>query len=608
MFVAILILSGIEGTSQNKRYADSLKLELEKRPLSDSLRADILFELIAKVSSPVEKDAYADSLLMLKNAPIEYQIRSFLMKGLAAKLTGDLKRSLSYYFNASEIALENNLNELLAEAYLEIGSAYTSNQDHQNALEYNNKAINIFRNQGLQTQLAINLLNTGYIYYTLEKYDSALQYYQEAGTLFDSLNLQIGRAYNLGNRALVYWKTGNVTTAKNDLLKAIDMLQPLGDKYAMADYHNQLGNLHLQQGENNLAIKHLKTGLNMAMELGLKEQIQEASLILSQLYTQKQQFEQALRYHQQYVQYKDSITNDRNTREMANIRTAFEVNLREKEIDSLEKDKILQQTYIIIAVILLLLSIAVLLYFRQRLITAKLLAADERKQHDLKIKDLLRGQETKALQSMVQGKEQERKHLAKELHNHLGSLLATIKVNLNGLDSDHTPRHKTIVSLVDQACQDVRNISHELNMGVSEGFGLIPALKELTSHLQQSNDLEVEFAAVMGEQQLDSENEIILYRIVQELVSNVLKHADATKLSIYLTYFEEESLVNILVEDNGKGFEIDQINGKSDGMGIETLQEMVKSFQGDIRFDSSPNRGTTVNIDLPIVPQSSLEI
>jgi signal transduction histidine kinase len=144
-------------------------------------------------------------------------------------------------------------------------------------------------------------------------------------------------------------------------------------------------------------------------------------------------------------------------------------------------------------------------------------------------------------------------------------------------------------------------MSHSLNMGISENFGLIPSLKELIAHLRQSGGLDVEFTASMCSYQIDSDNEIAIYRIIQELISNVLKHAGATKLSIIITCFEQEKLINILVNDNGKGFIPNSVNETNGGMGLKCLEEMVESLQGEIQIDSHSNSGTTVNIDLPLI-------
>jgi len=209
---------------------------------------------------------------------------------------------------------------------------------------------------------------------------------------------------------------------------------------------------------------------------------------------------------------------------------------------------------------------------------------------------------------MLQGKEEERRHLAKELHNHLGSLLATVKVNLNGLESQDLSKQQNIIKLVDQATQDVRNISHELNMGVTDGFGLIPAVNELVQHLRNANDLEIFHSSDLSAVQIEAEHEILIYRIVQELISNVLKHAEASTLNISLTGFEEGNLVNILVEDDGKGFDHKNLDEETSGIGLASLTEIVQKLDGEMNIDSRLENGTSISIDLPFeIPENIIE-
>ncbi|MXN92014.1 tetratricopeptide repeat protein [Flavobacterium sp. Sd200] len=565
-------------------------------------RMALIDKISATSSSPDEVLLYSDKLLALANEYNKptYKIQAYHYKGVAYRLKGNFKAALKNLFKSAALASAEKKYELQAEAYEEIANGYSANNDLKNALIYNKNAIEIIRKHGNDEQLAINLLNTGYNYYKLNKLDSALLLYNEAEPLFNTTNLRIGKAYTVGNRALVYWKKGNYSKAEQDLKKAIKMLHVLGDNYGISDYYNQLGRLYWEQGYTEQAIESTTQALAMARSLHLKEQIRDASLLLSELYEKKNDYKKAFDYQNQYIAYKDSIDNTETVRHIANLRTEFEVSQKEKEIVLLEKHQLLNRIYIIITGFLLVIAVLLLLYFRQRLQNTRLMAANEQKQHGEKIRSLLAAHETKTLQSMVQGQENERRRLARELHNHFGSLLATIKVNLNGIDEKAIPNHHTLTTLVDRACADIRNLSHALNMGISDNFGLVPALKELTQHLQQANGLEVEFSAAMCREQMGAENEIIIYRIVQELVSNVLKHSEATKLSILLTCFDDENLINIIVQDNGKGFDASMEQKDNFGIGLKTLKEMIANLHGEIGFDSNPASGTTVNIDLPI--------
>jgi two-component system NarL family sensor kinase len=588
--------------AQNQARADSLKLLLVKTDtLSSKAKMGIYAKIAAHSSSPDEVLLYANKLLEMASIDKQftYVIEAYQSIGVAYRLKGNLKMALKNLFKSADLAIQYKNDKLLTSDYLEIANTYMSNNDFKNAIVYNKKAIAVIRLHGNKEQLAINLLNTGFSYYRLNELDSALSLYNEAAPIFDEIDLEIGKAYTIGNRALVYWKQGKYAIAEKDLLRAITMLDLLGDTFGMADYHNQLGRIYSELKQTEKAINHTLKALNMAKVLDLKEQIRDAALLLSELYEVEKDYPKAFTYQSQYIAYKDSIENTEATKQLANLRTDFEVTQKEKEIALLEKRQLSNRIYIIVTVFLLLFAILLLLYFRQRFKNTRLMAHNERNQHDEKIKKLLNTQETKTLQSMVQGQENERKRIARELHNHFGSLLATIKVNLNAIDEKSISNHQTLTILVDQACTDIRNLSHELNMGISDNFGLVPALKELTAHLQQVNGLEVEFKAAMCQEQMSSENEIIVYRIVQELVSNVLKHAGATKLSILLTCFDDENLINILVQDNGKGFNVTEKSKEISGMGLKTLKEIIFNLQGDIKFDSNPASGTTVNIDLP---------
>jgi len=601
LVLAFQTLFFIDLVSQDRNKADSLEARLTEKSFKSNLeKAEILADLVELSVEPERILHFSKQLIEIKDLPDRRQhIRAYIASAVALRMQGKLNESITHILKASVLAKEEGHSELLAESFLELGTTYTSNDDYTNALIYYNTAIAIFRSENKKQELAINLLNTGYTYYEMSLMDTALLYYNEAEPIFDSLGLTIGSAYTLGNRALVYKRQGKEDIAERDLLAAIKMLSTLGDQFGMADYHNQLGNLYLEQGRRDKSIDHLQQGLSMALDLDLKEQIRDASLALAILHGENENYAVAYTYHRQYVAFRDSIQSKETTKRMADLRTEYEVNLREKEIDILERDKELQWVYILIAISFMAMFIVLFLLYRQRLLTQKMVVKNARESHQQEVQYLLAGQEKKALESMVLGRENERKRLAGELHNHLGSLLATVKMNLNGLKIEDK-RVDTLHHLVDRAYTDIRELSHGLNMGVSDDFGLVPALKELVGHLNHTSNLEVELQVAVEALEIDLSNEIVIYRIVQELVSNILKHAKASKVTLLLTYFEDDELLNIMVTDNGKGFNIENY-GKKSGIGLSGLQEMVEKLGGELDIDSQMNKGTTVNIDFPLV-------
>ena len=602
-----LILSS--GYTQNQGVADSLSEIYIKHSLEDvdelELLKNLAFNEVRNLQLGLE---YSNELIRLaKLQGNKFYLHSgYFQQGNKHVDLGNLNEALNSFMNGMKYAIEANYQNGEGNSYCAIADIYAEMGNHINAVQYYYKGIAILRQSGDSVMLATTILNAGDEFLSQGNYDSALHYFEESGVIFNKKKHLIGMAYNLGNTGMVYANTGNHELAEKNINEAIAILEQSEDYYPICFYLIAMSDIYEEKGDLGSAMTYAARSLELAEQHELKQQISDANLKLSELYEAMGKTHKSLDHYKSHIAFRDSVNNLETVQKIADQRTEFEVNLREKEINLLEQSQLLDRIYIAVAVIMLILSVVVLLYFRQRFRTARLVAASERKEHDEKIKDLLSGQETKALQAMVQGQEDERKRLAQELHNHFGSLLATIKVNVNGIDENAISNHGTLSTLVDQACSDIRNMSHALNMGISEDFGLVPALKELTTHLRESGGIAVEFSASMGNGQLESESEILTYRIVQELLSNALKHAEATKLSVMLTCFDEDHLINIMVEDNGKGFDPNKTRSTSQGMGLSSLKQMVADMDGEINFDSTPARGTTVTIDLPISTKSNL--
>ncbi|HMG93199.1 MAG TPA: sensor histidine kinase, partial [Chryseolinea sp.] len=222
---------------------------------------------------------------------------------------------------------------------------------------------------------------------------------------------------------------------------------------------------------------------------------------------------------------------------------------------------------------------------------------------EIKVENLIREQELSGINSMLEGQEKERKRIANELHDDLGSLIATLKLHLHALKG-HTIKdnhseellEKTDL-LINETYDKVRAIAHMRNAGVSAQEGLLPAIKNFASKVSIVNSLVVEVNEHGIDGHLENSLEITVFRIIQELIANIIKHAKASNAIIHLTQHQES--INIMVEDNGVGFDIALIK-PSAGMGLYSIQRRVENIGGSVTIESIPNSGTTVIIDLPI--------
>ena len=227
------------------------------------------------------------------------------------------------------------------------------------------------------------------------------------------------------------------------------------------------------------------------------------------------------------------------------------------------------------------------------------LAEQEKALETQKLATVLKEQELISIDAMIEGQEKERQRIANDLHDDLGGLMATVKLHFNVLKDKQTPElfNKTN-TLLDEAYQKIRSIAHAKNSGVIAKQGLLKAIQNMADKVSTSNKIKIEVIDHGLEDRLENSLELTIFRIVQELVTNIIKHAEATEATIHLTNHDES--LNIMVEDNGKGFNPSQITTKSKGMGISSIDKRIEHLNGIMTIESEIDKGTTIIIDIPI--------
>ena len=207
-----------------------------------------------------------------------------------------------------------------------------------------------------------------------------------------------------------------------------------------------------------------------------------------------------------------------------------------------------------------------------------------------------------ALQRVVTAQELERRRLARELHDETGQALTSILLGLRGLEDvhDEVALKATVAEvrdLVRSTLQDVRRLAIELRPKALDDFGLVAALERLTENFAEQTGMSIEFVPnVPGDERFPPEVETALYRLVQESLTNVVKHAHAKSVSILLT--QKPGSVSVVVEDDGVGFEPGRATG--DGIGLLGMRERVGLFGGRLILESRPGAGTTVVAEVPL--------
>jgi signal transduction histidine kinase len=205
-----------------------------------------------------------------------------------------------------------------------------------------------------------------------------------------------------------------------------------------------------------------------------------------------------------------------------------------------------------------------------------------------------------ALRRVVAGQELERRRLARELHDETGQALTSILLGLRavdeaGLDERARGAVADLRELVVATLQDVRRLAVQLRPKALDDFGLAAALERLAQTLSETSSLHIDLEARLGEERLPSEVETTLYRIVQEALTNIVKHAQATRVSILL--MRRDGAATAVIEDDGRGFDL---ASTSETFGLEGMRERAELHDGRLTIESAPGSGTTLVVEVPL--------
>ncbi|MBK6342469.1 MAG: sensor histidine kinase [Flavobacteriales bacterium] len=316
----------------------------------------------------------------------------------------------------------------------------------------------------------------------------------------------------------------------------------------------------------------------------------------------------ALKHLQAHVTLADSLNKARYDDQLARSEALYESEKKERRIAEQEQTLLLAEeaqrrraiqrnAFIGLAAVLLL--VALLLYRSMR--ARHHLAQKERELHSQQVDQLLAQQELKSINAMLEGQENERDRMGKDLHDRLGSMLGGIKANMSALEDRveamrEDQQYQKVNRLLDQAVGELRQISHDMAASTLSRFGLEKALKDLRDTLHITGRMQVELKAFGLDERLERSVEIAIYRIIQELVSNVLKHAKANEIIIDVT--RTPGRLSVVVSDNGVGFDTTK---QTDGMGLSNVRSRAASLGATVQVDSTPGKGTTVSVECPVV-------
>ena len=508
-----------------------------------------------------------------------------------------IKKIEAWPLDKEDPAIRRDMLSSLALLHENISILYGNLYNIPKAIEYGEKATRIAREINDTVRIILATISTANAYYVNRDFKKALSLSKQAAALADIFEapVAIAKAYHLlsVNYTALGQPDSGIYTAKISMKYAkesdqslyltayLDLADAWHDKKAFAEEASVLES----------ALTEFNASENVGMGSNMYERLAAAKYALGQ-------YKEAYDLFNTSTHYKDSMFSQQNREAVAALEVQYQTAEKEKALSNqqlqiAEKNLELQRSkeyifYSIGAFLLALLATA-LLYVNHR---------NKRKQHLRELMTMQQQKEIQLLQAVMQGEEKERSRIAKDLHDGVAGMMAAVKMHFSSIalhvgGVSQTEGYQQGIKLLDEASQEVRKTSHNLMPEVLLRHGLDEAIRRYCGNVTNSSKLMVQYDAIGAPGRFIDSFELSVYRIVQELLNNIVKHSKASEAIVQITY--QPGLLSITIEDNGIGLTND--SRQKEGIGLQSLQSRVKAMNGKIEFESVSGQGLNAYLE-----------
>jgi signal transduction histidine kinase len=573
---------------------------------------DILTDLATDYQSVGQLDSsilYFQKLITLNEElnDIEGLTSDYTSLGNLFRERGSYDLAREQYISAERMAKENQDSLALLTIFAQTGDLYETQGLIDQAKEYYLRTLEIATLQEDDYWKADSFKKLGNLAVLQKKEQEAIEYFKKALIFFKEINNVISVAdiqiqlSQFSRDKKQYLKT------KTYLQEAIAMRQKANDKMSLLQAKMALGELEIIYDNPNIGIKYIEECIvDFEAQDNLKG-LQESYELLTRAFQKKNQYKKAFTIYQKANILKDSLTSLERTKVIDELGKKYDMEIKDnmllqKDKELLKKDLIIGQNklkiqrrnnqLILLGSFLLITSILIIsLYYRNK---------KNKELNQQKIEVLKQQQEAQLLKSLIKGEEKERKRIGQELHDGLGAVLATVKMHISSISGkipaiENNPNYQKAEDLIDEACNTVREVSHEMMPYLLEQQGLEVAIEDICQTISSTKNITVHFNPYQIDLIQTDILKFTIYRISQELLKNIIKHAKASEIIVQLTV--EDNQVELLIEDDGIGFD-PQIN--KNGIGLSNINSRVDYLKGSFELNSIKDKGSTFIITLPL--------
>lgn len=422
----------------------------------------------------------------------------------------------------------------------------------------------------------------------------ALNYFKIAEKVYSEQNDSIGIGYMSSYLALCYERMRSFKLAEKTFEKSFEYLRKKKVDYLLADALNNAAEYYYRKKEYVKASEMANKALEIAKKVGIYFSLRDANKNLYLINEELGDFKKALFFHKRYSAMRDSMAEANYEDKMKVIRYEMDTQKQNEEIILKTAENERKNVFIYSLIIIFgVFSIAGYALYRNLNYRKKIA--------DQEIVQLTQEKQLTATESILKGQEEERSRLARDLHDGLGGLLSGIKFTLHSmtgnviLSEQNASIFTRALAQLDTAISEMRRVAHSMMPEALFKFGLVDALSDYCEGITQSSKLKVHFQSYQLNQRLEQSVEVMIFRIVQELLNNTLKHAQATEVFVQLS--QADDVLTLSVEDNGKGFNISELH-KSKGIGIQNVKNRVAYLNGKMDIQSAEEKGTIIVIEI----------
>lgn len=556
-------------------------------------------------------NSLADKLIAKDSSKANMKIwlRGYYNLGVAYGYEGNVAKEIELAAKTIPIAQKMGDKMFVANGNTNLGIKYSNMSLNSKAYEMFKISQEQFKEIGSPEDMLYHSLAFSSCLVSMDSLEQMKSVLDVAKKNLDKIPNSFYRGPYYAELGLYYGRVGEYEKAIKALDRANDFYKDKKTHYYVKLLYQRYAKTYEKMGDYNRAKEYTLKYVNFSDNQHSVTDKINAYFMLARYEAKLNNYEDAYNYLQGYVTAIDSVRVTELGNDMQKLEVRYKTATKEKEIlalrnekteTALDLEKKRSQTYMLgaVASILALLLFIGFYAYNQKLRRAR----KKEEQREAEVLLLKQEQQNKIFSAMIEGQEKERKRLAIDLHDGLGGRLSGISLNLSKLNKDEPKEYpkaqlQKVMKDLDDSLAELRSIARNMMPETLVKFGLQAALKDYCSSMTGSGT-KVTLQFYGTEEGISLNQQVTMYRVIQELINNAVKHAKASE--VLVQYMRDGNKVDITVEDNGVGFKKEDIKDKEGGMGLLNLKTRVAYLKGDLEFQSEENEGTTVNVQIKL--------